>query len=184
MRQPTAQLCPWFLDPCFWDLGTDITCFILQGLRVQNLQIRNLLCECFLSVFGICSGFAHKTPPKNKKPKKKQIACIFSVFFFFFSYFRGRAQGGGFCIFFVFPALGPDGNANPDLVPESSRAINISAVHLWVVGEGFFCGKLVETLLKVCGKFEQLRFIASGKGAEILRRVAGIWQKSAETFLR
>ena len=46
-------------------------------------------------------------------------------------------------------------------------------------------------LRKVCGnsaeslrKFAKIRFIASGKGAEILRKVAEISRKFAENFLQ
>ena len=61
-----------------------------------------------------------------------------------------------------------------------------------VICEGFFfCGKFAEILRKVCGnsaensrKSEKNVFIASGKGAEILRKVAEISWKIAEICLQ
>ena len=43
----------------------------------------------------------------------------------------------------------------------------------------FFCGKSAEILRKVRGSLSKIRFIASGKGEEIQRKVAEISRKFA-----
>ena len=54
-----------------------------------------------------------------------------------------------------------------------------------VVSEGFFAENSAEILRKFRGKFaETIRFIAPGKGAEMLRKVCGNSRKFAENFLQ
>ena len=48
-----------------------------------------------------------------------------------------------------------------------------SAAHLWVVSEGDFCGEFCGSSAESSRKFAKIRFTASGKSAEIRRKVCG-----------
>ena len=74
MRQPTAQLCPWFLDPYFWDLGTDSVDEVRKGLISAPKQLKvSRLVACLFAEMNDRGWLAR---PREEERGRRTEGCL------------------------------------------------------------------------------------------------------------